>query len=499
MLTPRSAAAHRVVSTQRLGADALDANVRVWGEAAIAFLPFAAWLLAGISDSPKLAAAAYVVVAAMLAVRPRLGYLALLPLLMFFHGVGFPPLGPMFILAGIALGSALVRCSLGMLAVPRSVRPALWCSLAFLALTAFQLVLGLRELGGTIPLNALSQYDQIFIILSVFAVGLIVLPGRSLAPYYLAFLVPLVIVAAVAIINFVGPGLLKVLGLAWIVAPGAYENRASGIIASPNSLGLALACGLSWIIVMAAWNFAYGRHLERVTWLLSTVPVAGIALLLTFSRAAILALGAGLIAAVARRSLRAAGVLAVGAVIAVVLIYPLFVEVRLGQTFGRASPAGEAALDESDRLRSLMAKAAVKAFIDAPIAGHGFATFSEISPRYSGQSVLTSAHNMYLKVAAEQGVIGLAVLAALFISIVVPMWRAGLGPWIASLAVFGVFAVFSFTGDSFGNAQTVSTAFVLIAAGVAQAGFTRDQDLANRDDREADSRAPGSPMFGRSR
>jgi O-antigen ligase len=498
MLTPRSAAAHRVASAQRLGAEALDVHVRTWGEAAVAFLPFAAWLVAGISDSPKLASVAYVVVAAMLVVRPRLGYLALLPLLMFFHGVGFPPLGPMFILAGIALASVLVRYSLRMVAVPRPVRPALWCSLALLALTVFQLFLGVRELGGEIPLTALSQYNQIFIILSVFAVGLIVLPGRSLAPYHLAYLVPLVIVATVAVIDFVEPGMLKVLRLAWMVAPGAYENRASGIIASPNSLGLALACGLAWIIVTAAWNFVYGRR-DAVLWLVSTVPVAGIALMLTFSRAAILGLGAGLIAAIARRSLRAAGVLAVGAVIAVVLIYPLFVQIRLGQTFGRASPAGEAALDESDRLRSLMAKSAVKAFIDAPIAGHGFATFAEISPRYSGQSVLTSAHNMYLKVAAEQGLIGLAALAALFISIVAPLWRAGMGPWIASLAVFGVFAVFSFTGDSFGNAQTVSSAFVLIAAGVAQAGFKREQELADLNDFEAEARPLGYSALGRGR
>ncbi len=474
-MTPRSAAADMAASRERLSTDALDIDARLSAESGVAFVPFLAWLVAGVSGTPSLATAAYFMVLVMLVVRPRLGYLALLPMLPFNHPEAFPPHGPMFILGGVALGSVLAWSSLGRIRLPRSVRPALWCALAFLALTTFQLFLGVPEFGGRLPFRALSQFDQIFIILSVFSVGLVVLPGRSLVPYHLAFLVSFVIVTVVAILHFIEPRALNVFALAWMVPPNAFENRASGVIANPNSLGLALACGLAWIMGNAIWQVAH-RRVDRAISLVPIIPAAGLALVLTFSRAAIIAVGVGAIAALARLSVRAAGLLAVAAVLAAVLVYPLFVDIRLGQTFGQASPDGQAALAESDRLRSLMAEAAVVAFLDAPLAGHGFATFREISPTYSGQSVLTSAHDLYLKIAAEQGLIGLGLLGALLVSIVVPMWRAGPGPWIASLAVVGAFAAFSFTADTLGSAQTIAPAFFLMAAGVAQASRARATD-----------------------
>jgi O-antigen ligase len=265
--------------------------------------------------------------------------------------------------------------------------------------------------------------------------------------------------------------------LAWLVSPDAFENRASGVIANPNFLGAALSCGIAWIIGTAAWLSSSGRA-DRAVRLVAFLPLPAIALLLSFSRAAIAGLGVGLVAVLATRSLRVAAAIAAAGLLAAVLIYPLFIQVRLGQTFGTSTGSGQAAFDESDRLRALMAEAAVRAFIDAPATGHGFATFNEISPRYSGQSVLTSAHNLYLKVAAEQGLVGLALLAALLAAIAIPLWQAGRGPWIAALGVLGAFATFSLTADSLSSAQTVATAFFLMAAGVAEAAVARERLLA---------------------
>jgi O-antigen ligase len=461
----------RPAPARRLADAAADPRVKLRVEILIGFLPFLAWLVAGITATPRLAMAAYILVGILLVAKPRLGYLALLPMLPFLH----PPYphGPMFVLAGVGLGSVLVRVALGNVRLSPSVRPALWCALAFMALAAFQLLLGLGVFGQNLPVRASSEYDQVFITLSVLAIGLVVLPGRSLASYRFAFAVSLTLVAAVAILYFIEPALLQLIGLSWLIPSNAFEDRASGVLGNPNSLGLAMAAGLAWIIAHAGWHVLHGR-IDRALRLAPVIPAAGLALILSFSRAAFLALGVGLIVALARRSLLAAGALAAAAVIAAVLIYPLFLQARLGQTYGAPSPAAQAALAESDRLRSLMAEAAVRAFLDAPIAGHGFATFSEISPDYSGQSILTSAHDLYLKVAAEQGVIGLALLIALLLSIVVPIWRAGDGPWMASLAVVGAFAAFSLTADTLGNAQTVAWLFFLMAAGVAQAAFMRD-------------------------
>jgi O-antigen ligase len=468
--------------SDRAGVAALRARVRwdelgielEWAEFIVAMMPLGAWLLAGISDSPKLATAAYLVVGAMLIIRPHVGYLALIPLLFFFHARGFEPHGPMFALSAVALTSVLVRLPFTRTTVPRSTWPAIACALGLLGLGLFQLILGVGEFpDAALPLRAVRQYDQLFIILTAFVVGLIVLPNRPLGPFHIAYLIGLVIVGAVAIVNFADPRLLQGPRLSWLVPDFAQDNRASGIIASTNSLGLAMACGFVWIVVTMVIEYGRGR-LERVTWLAAALPSTATALLLSFSRSAILASAAGMLAALARRSLRAAALAAVGAVIAAVLIYPVFVNVRLGQTFGEASPAGQAALGESDRLRTLMAKSAVKAFLDAPLLGHGYGTFGEISPRYSGQNVLTSAHDIYLKVAAEQGLVGLAVLAALGLAVVIPLWRAGVGPWTAGLAVAVTFGTSSLTLDSFSNAQSAAGAFFLIAAGLAQAGVVRE-------------------------
>jgi O-antigen ligase len=413
----------------------------------------------------------------MLVIRPRLGLLALVPMLPFFHPRAFPPHGPMVILAAIAVGSVGTRVALGRLRVLSPVRPAVWLSLALLAATTFQMFLGVRTFGRAIPLAALSQYDQAFIVLAVLGVGLIVLPGRSVRSYYLACIGSVTLVGAIAVVHFVEPRWLDLVGLGWLVRPDTLNYRASGIIASPNFLGLAMAAAIAWTVVTAGWHVVqYGRDAAR--WVVFTVPATGLALLLTFSRAAIAAVVAGSIVALARWSPRTAMVLVAVALVGTVVLYPFFVDLRLGRTFGGSSPAGGELLSESDQLRTVMAGAAIEAFLDAPIAGHGFATFSTISPRYSGQSVLTSAHNEYLKLAAEQGVIGLVLFCALLVALVVPTWRAGPGPWTASLAVAGVFAVFSLTADSLSNAQAASGTFVLLAAGVAEAASRRTGDTS---------------------
>jgi O-antigen ligase len=146
------------------------------------------------------------------------------------------------------------------------------------------------------------------------------------------------------------------------------------------------------------------------------------------------------------------------------IAYPIFVDLRLGQTFGSAGQAGQGAQAESDNLRATQAVAAVKAFLEAPFLGHGFGTFGALSPKYSGQDVLTSAHNAYLKLAAEQGVVGLGLFVAFLAAIAWALWRAPVGPWIAGLAVLGVISIFSLTGDSMSNAQAIASGFVVIGA-----------------------------------
>jgi O-antigen ligase len=462
-------------------------------EPAIAAVPFLLWFVGGSTAAGWLQAVAYAAVGAMLVFRPALGLLALVPLLPFHHPRPFQPHGPMVLLAVVAVGSVGARLAVGRLTVLATLRPAVWLTVGLLAATTFQLFLGVSAFGGSIPLAALSQYDQTLILLSVLGVALVVLPGQPIARYVAMAFVSLAIVAAVAIVHFVEPEWLASLGLGWLVRPDTLNYRASGVIASANFLGFAMASGAAWLLVRAAWLL---RDREAAIswqpWAFMLATGAGVLLaftmLLTFSRAALVGLVAAVLVALARSSPRAA-IGAVGAVVVVaVLAYPLFVDARLGRTFGVNSPRAQAELAASDEQRAIMARAAIDAFLDAPIAGHGFSTFSTISPAYSGQSELTSAHNQYLKVAAEQGLIGIALYLGLIAALVVPVWRAGPGPWIASLAVAGVFAVVSLTADSMSSAQAASGTFFFLAVGAVEAAGPREASLA---------RAAPEPVAGR--
>jgi O-antigen ligase len=164
----------------------------------------------------------------------------------------------------------------------------------------------------------------------------------------------------------------------------------------------------------------------------------------------------------------------VAAVIAVAIAYPIFLDLRLGQTFGSSGQAGQGAQAESDSLRATQAAAAFEAFLDAPIVGHGFGTFSTISPRYSGQHVLTSAHNAYLKIAAEQGIVGLGVFVAFLAAIAWALWRSPVGPWSSGLAILGVIAIFSMTGDTLSSAQALASGMGVLAATLVAADGARD-------------------------
>jgi O-antigen ligase len=462
--TARTGMAATRPEARRAGRDLTRATT---AEPLIAIVPFAVWFIGGVLGLNRVEVVAYLAVGALLVVRPALGLLAMVPFLPFAHTTSFQPHGPMVLLTVVGLGSVGARIAAGRASVPSSLRPAAWVAFALLAATTFQLMLGVRTFGRSIPLAALSQYDQTLILLGVLLIALVALPGRNVVPYTVMAVGSLAIVAAVGVIHFVDPGILSAIGLGWLVRPDTLNYRASGVIASPNFLGFAMAAGVAWLVVRFAW-WLRARD-GGAGWLTWAVPLFGIAMLLAFSRAAIAALAAGVIVAAVRWSPRIGIALAGVAIALAVVVYPLFIDARLSRTFDGAPAAAQAELAESDQARGLMARAAFDAFVDAPIAGHGFSTFSTISPRYSGQSVLTSAHNEYLKLAAEQGIVGVVLFVGLLAALVLPIWRAGFGPWTASLAVATVFAVFSLTADSMSNAQAASGTFLFLALGAVEA------------------------------
>jgi len=440
-----------------------------------AILPIGLWALSGFTSQQTFAGLAHLVLAVLIVLSPATGFLALLPLLPFNHFVvpfnDFKLLAPHGVIVGQIVLLAIsisVRAAVGAISVNPVVRPAMLLAGAYLILSTFQLISATQAFGGQLTVGPLNQYAQVAGVLLVFISGLALLPGRRLGTYACFYLAAAGGVAFIGLVHFVGQGLLQRLDLVWTVHPDATPYRATGVLANPNFLGLFLAVTVSWMVVAAAWYLWRKRTLPGLG-ALFLLPISGLTLTLTLSRAALAALGVGLLTAVARRSLRGAVIMTGLAFIIAALSYSAFLALRLEQTYGGPIEGGLAAQAESDRLRGIMAGAAVDAFLDAPVLGHGFATFSTISPEYSGQSVLTSAHNWYLRVAAEQGLAGLGLYAALLISILWPLWRAGVGPWTASLAAFVAISVFSLTADSLGTIQAASGAWIAAAIGLTAA------------------------------
>ena len=461
------------ISVRAVADRIVDFQESIEVDVALALGPLLLWLAGGMIGSTLLQSMAHLAIIGLLLVVPRAGMLAMIPLLPFEHLRPFPPHGPIMAEAIAIAISITLRAGLGGIQVPAIARPAVWLAVGLLVATVFQTTLGLRVFGGTLPLSLLSDMNQVVIILVVFVGSVVFLRPDGVVPALVAYLVSFVVVAGVGILHFARPGILDSLDLAWMVSPFATASRATGAIPNANFMGFFIGMGLAWLIIIMAWYVWHGR-MEPVVAAVVPASVGIVALLLTLSRTSIAAAGLGVVFAATRLSFKAAaGMLLAGALVAL-LAYPVFVNLRLGQTFGSAGSAGQAALAGSDDLRAGQAVAAFHAFVDSPILGHGFGTFTALSPKYTHQSVLTSAHNAYLKLAAEQGVVGLGLFLAFLAAIAVPLWRARPGPWTAGLAVIGVIAVFSLTGDSLSTAQAIASGFVVLAAMLVAADADRD-------------------------
>lgn len=451
----------------------------------LAIAPVALWVIGGMVGSAPVVTVAHLVIIGLILGAPRAGMLALIPLLPFQHALPFPPHGPILAEAiAIAMAIALRAARRGV-EIPSLVRPAVWLGVAFLVATIFQSTLGLRVFDGVIPLRIISQLDQIVIIVMVFIGSVMFLGPSGVVPAMFAYLASFVTVAGVGILHFIRPGIVRRLHLEWMISPDATQFRASGVIANANFLGLFVAVGMAALAVLIAWYVRSGRAIPALT-AMAAASTGVVALLLTLSRAAILAVGVGLVVAMARASLRAAVALAIAGILIVMIAYPIFLDLRLNRTFGSSGDAGQAAQGQSDDLRATQAVAAARAFLDAPVLGHGFGTFSEISPEYSKQDVLTSAHNAFLKLAAEQGAIGLGLFLGFLGAVAVALWRVGIGPWSAGLAVIGVIGAFSLTGDTLSSAQATAPAFVLLALALIAAHHRLDPFEDHRADLDGD-------------
>jgi O-antigen ligase len=251
---------------------------------------------------------------------------------------------------------------------------------------------------------------------TLIAAGYIV-RARSPYPVLAAAVAGAALTAIVSVATFVtAPGLAPLLNLA---APSLDFGRATGPFSNPNYLG-------AFAAIMATVTFAL---LVAVRWRLVQVALAGSLILLIGATALSLSRGAAVAALVGFTVVivshwRRAGValLALGAIGAVVG-YPLFVQWRLESLTGSASAQAYLIMSDSDAGRLAGVLAAPALFLTAPLFGIGFGHFVAASVQ-TGLLTPINAHNWYLTVLAEQGVVGVLLWAGIAVAAVDTLRRS---------------------------------------------------------------------------
>lgn len=241
------------------------------------------------------------------------------------------------------------------------------------------------------------------------------------------------IVSGLGVLQYVFGGPPPLLGMFYDPVYSFY-GRATSVFSNPNSLGgftahmLVLACITLLLYDMTRW--------KRICFVFPVMLVTASALILSFSRGAILQLLFGLFIAggtyylkVSDRKLNwkfvsLAGV-AMGALIAVMLLYDLFLRARL-RTYGYNDY--QAALNWLESISDFRRKhaviAALKTFGQHPLLGIGYNLFTAKSA--AGLEFLgLPVHNQYLKILAEMGIFGFLSFLAILGTVV----RAAFRPW----------------------------------------------------------------------
>lgn len=196
------------------------------------------------------------------------------------------------------------------------------------------------------------------------------------------------------------PTLMRGLPLEALLADKTFGTRLAGAIASPNAMVSLLVNPTA--IFAAALVHAADRRLRVLALVL--LPPLVLALTLTYSRAAIIALFA-IAVIVIWRWRRPFGIALLVAGIALgVALAPAYLQARGNILGGGSAVVPGKVLIASDEQRITAWGAASRMFLDDPLVGHGFRSYKQLGSTY-GDQVLGSPHNEWLRLFAEEGIV----------------------------------------------------------------------------------------------
>ena len=251
--------------------------------------------------------------------------------------------------------------------------------------------------------------------------GLLVVRSSSLRTAARAVVACGGLLAAISVVQFLGGIDSSFAGLGqWSVENivGTYDDvRISGPLGDPNFYGQLLVV----VLPLALDRMWQERH-RALRWASGGIAaLVAAAAVFTFSRGAALAVAAVLVVMVVihRPGLRAVAAVAIAAALAVPFLPPGYLD-RLTTLADVGTVEGST--DVSIRGRTAEVTAAWLMFADRPLTGVGYGLYDENYQDYVGglgielRSEARDAHSLYLEVAAETGLPGIAAMGALILA-----------------------------------------------------------------------------------
>jgi O-antigen ligase len=234
-----------------------------------------------------------------------------------------------------------------------------------------------------------------------------------------------------------------------VVAANQYDNyfRVNSVFFDPNIYGRFLALVMITLTVVVLWRRSRRDVLlaaGALAWLLA-------GLITSFSQSSIAALLLGLaVLAAWRWSLRRTLIVAAALV---VLALVIVAAAPSNLHFGLKGSQGSASNATSGR--SKLINGGLELFAERPLQGHGSGSFQHEYKRHersaSAANATSASHTIPVTVAAEQGVIGLALYVALLVSAVAVLFGAAgrSPPRIAIAACFAALLLHTWTYADF--------------------------------------------------
>jgi hypothetical protein len=220
---------------------------------------------------------------------------------------------------------------------------------------------------GSVGYLSYSVFRELLTGFGTVLVAAYVLPRQSPFPFLAIVLGSASLAAVLAILTVNSP----VVGppIAGLMTHSSDASRGIGPFGNPNYFGTFEA-----IAIVTAVALMFGTRSARLrSVLLAASVVLGIGVALSLSRAAIIALAAGLAClAFSRARARIAVGIAAGLLAAGVVLFPIFLDWRLSITSGSDSAASYSALTQSDAGRLGALLAGPQLFLTSPLFGIGW-------------------------------------------------------------------------------------------------------------------------------